>query len=337
MVVMAVADKRVLITGASGFLGSHIVKYILDNTSWNVILLTNFMHEGIQDRVSFAIDEKYASRVTFIKCDLSSPISGVTRKKIGKIDYVINSASESHVDKSIKDPANFIINNVSIVCNMLDWARESGVDKFIQISTDEVYGPYQNRKASEWDAHLPSSPYSASKAAQEDIAFAYWRTYDVPVIITNTMNLIGENQGTEKFTPLVIKKILNGETVDIHTYDNGKIGSRDWIYVGNKASAIVHILENIVPERYGESTKPLKFNVSGDQFSNLEWAKMIANSMNMDLKYQLKDANLVRPGYDSEYGLDNSKLLSTGWVPPYSLNQSLQQTVDWYLNNQEWM
>jgi dTDP-glucose 4,6-dehydratase len=329
-------SKRVLITGASGFLGSHILKYIINNTDWEIVLLTNFMHEGIQDRISFALDDA-SGRITFIKCDLSSPISSVAAKKIGKIDYVINSASESHVDKSINDPANFIINNVSIICNMLEWAREAKPEKFIQISTDEVYGPYQNRESLEWDAHLPSSPYSASKAAQEDIAFAYWRTYKVPVIITNTMNLIGENQGTEKFTPLVIGKVIREETVDIHTYDNGKIGSRDWIYVGNKASAIVHILNNVEPQLYGKHDKPSRFNVSGKQFSNLEWANLIAKYLNKELKYEFKDANLVRPGYDSEYGIDSSKLFDSGWTPPYDIEESLEKTVKWYLDNQEWL
>ncbi|MEY4331431.1 MAG: hypothetical protein RLZZ196_169 [Bacteroidota bacterium] len=329
--------KRVLLTGSSGFLGSHIAKYILSNTDWELVLLTNFMHEGIQDRISFAVDDEYLNRVSFIKCDLSSPISKVTKQKIGKINYAINSASESHVDKSIQDPANFIINNISIICNMLEWARDSEIEKFIHISTDEVYGPYQNRKSLEWDAHLPSSPYSASKAAQEDICFAYWRTYGVPVIITNTMNLIGENQGTEKFTPLAIGKILKDETLDIHTYDNGKIGSRDWIYVGNKASALVHILKNVSPQSYADFSKPLRLNVSGNQFSNLEWATLIANYMNKELKYSLKDANLVRPGYDFKYGLDNSKLLETGWTPEFEIIESLGKTIDWYLQNQEWL
>lgn len=332
--------KRVLLTGASGFVGSHILKYILKNTDWEVVCLSTFTHHGIQDRIAFATQENDPDfdRVKVILCDLSSPISSVTSKKIGKVDYVINSASESHVDRSVVAPANFIINNVSLICHLLDWARTADIEKFIQISTDEVYGPYQNRKSIEWDPHLPSNPYSASKAAQESIAFAYWRTYNIPIIITNTMNVIGETQGAEKFTPMVIQRLINNEPVDIHTYDNGKIGSRHWIYAGNKASAIVHILQNVKPLMADESNRPERFNISGDeQYTNLQWAEMISEVMGTGLKYNLKDSSISRPGYDPSYALDGAKLSSIGWKRPYDLRQSLDSTVMWYLNNSEWL
>lgn len=330
--------KRILLTGASGFIGSHTLKYILDNTDWDVVCLTTFMHEGIQDRILLAMQGQDFNRVSIIPCDLSSPISSVTTKKIGIIDYVINVASESHVDRSLVTPTAFIINNVSLICHLLDWARENPVKKFIQISTDEVYGPYQNRKSIEWDPHLPSNPYSASKAAQEDIAFSYWRAYNIPVIITNTMNVIGEGQGVEKFTPMVIKKVLNSEPVDIHTYDNGKIGSRYWLYAGNKASAIVHILKTIDPDMPDQANKPSRFNITGDaQFSNLEWAEMIAKIVNKDLWYNLKDSSLSRPGYDPHYALDGNKLKDSGWIPEYNIQDSLEETVKWYMENTEWL
>lgn len=330
--------KRILLTGASGFIGSHILKYILNNTDWEVVCLTTFMHEGIQDRVLLAMEGQDFSRVSIIPCDLSSPISSVTTKKIGTIDYVINVASESHVDRSLVTPTAFIINNVSLICHLLDWARESPVEKFIQISTDEVYGPYQNRKSIEWDPHLPSNPYSASKAAQEDIAFSYWRAYNIPVIITNTMNVIGEGQGIEKFTPMVIKKVLNSEPVDIHTYDNGKIGSRYWLYAGNKASAILHILKTVEPDMPDKTNKPSRFNITGDaQFSNLEWAQMISKIVNKNLWYNLKDSSLSRPGYDPHYALDGDKLRDSGWVPEYNIQDSLEETVRWYMENPEWL
>jgi dTDP-glucose 4,6-dehydratase len=332
--------KRVLLTGASGFVGAHILKHILKHTDWEVVCLSTFTHHGIQDRITFATEESdpELARVKVILCDLSSPISSVTSKKIGKIDYVINSASESHVDRSVNSPTPFIINNVALICNLLDWAREAKLEKFIQISTDEVYGPYQNRKSIEWDPHLPSNPYSASKAAQESIAFAYWRTYNIPLIITNTMNIIGEAQGVEKFTPMVIKRLLNSEPVDIHTYDGGKIGSRHWIYAGNKASAIVHILKTVEPLLPADSNKPERFNIAGDDhFTNLQWAEMISEIMGTGLWYNLKDSSISRPGYDPSYALDDSKLRSLGWTPDYDLKQSLDSTVMWYLNNLEWL
>ena len=330
--------KRVLLTGASGFVGSHILKYILTNTDWDVVCLSTFMHEGTQDRILLAIDGADSSRITVLPCDLTSPISNVTSNKIGNIDYVINAASESHVDRSVDNPTPFILNNVSLICNLLDWAKSKQIEKFIQISTDEVYGPYQNRKSVEWDPHLPSNPYSASKAAQESIAFAYWRTYNVPIIITNTMNIIGEGQSVEKFTPMVIKKLISGEPVDIHTYDDGKIGSRYWLCAKNKASAIVHILNKVTPKVSSSSTRPSRFNIAGDmQFTNLEWAQMIAKIMKKDLWYNLKDSSVSRPGYDPHYALDNTELINTGWAPPFDLLDSLEKTVSWYLSNKEWL
>lgn len=331
--------KRVLLTGASGFVGAHVLKRILSDTDWEVVCLTTFNHLGLQDRLLFAtdgLDERF-DRTKVVICDLSSPISSITAKKFGKIDYVINVASESHVDRSIESPGPFILNNVALVCNLLDWARENDIEKFLQVSTDEIYGPYQNRHAVEWDPHLPSNPYSASKAAQEDIAFAYWRTYGVPVAITNTMNIVGECQNVEKYTPMVIKKILNDEVVTVHTYGDGKIGTRHWLYAGNKASALLHLLgqDFATPET---SSRCSRWNIAGDaQYNNLEWAQMIADIMGKELKYELVDSSISRPGYDSGYALNNEKLISSGWKPPYELHEALKDTVNWYLANPEWL
>ncbi len=207
----------------------------------------------------------------------------------------------------------------------------------MHVSTDEVFGPYENEKFVEWDTHLPSNPYSASKAAQEDIIFAYWRTYDVPVSIINIMNLVGEAQNSEKFTPMVIGKIMNNEQVDIHTYNGDKIGRRYWLHSGNQASALLHVLD--LPVVFAkDSDKPNKFNVSGDaEYSNLEWAQKIADILDKDLTYQLVDSAISRPGYDSRYGLNSSKLSESGWVAPYDLELELNKIVKWYIENPEWL
>lgn len=332
--------KRILLTGASGLLGSHTLKRILDTTDWEVVCLSTFSHTGIQDRLVFAgttDTPQNRDRVSVLICDLSSPISSVTKQKIGKIDYVINFASESHVDRSIANPTPFIVNNVQLICNLLDWARESIVDKFLHISTDEVFGPYQGRHFSEWDTHLPSNPYSASKAAQENIAFSYWRTYGVPVGIVNIMNIVGECQNIEKFTPMIIKKIMNGDTLDIHTYGEGEIGRRFWLYAGNMASAVLHILDQEFVS-VKQSDRLSRWNIAGDaEYSNLEWAEKIASIMGMNLKYRLVDSSLSRPGYDSSYALDNKRLVESGWKPPYSLDEALVGIVNWYMENPEWL
>lgn len=331
--------KRVLLTGASGFVGSHVLKLILETTDWEVVCPSTFRHMGMQDRIAFAVggNKEYLSRVRVLFCDLSSPISKVTSELFGPIDYVLNIASDSHVDRSIKKPSETILNNVGLICSLLDWSRDANLEKFIQVSTDEVYGPAKSKAHVEWDPHFPSNPYSASKAAQENIAFSYWRTYGIPLAITNTMNIVGETQDPEKFTPLVIKKILNGEELTIHTYDSGKVGFRQWIYVGNKASALLHILGQPI-ERPDNSNTPGKWNIAGDaEYSNLEWAQIIASILEKPLKYKLEDSSIARPGYDSGYSLDNSKLLESGWTPPHELISAMEGTIRWYVDNPEWL
>lgn len=334
-------SKRVLLTGASGFVGAHVLREILKTTDWEVVCLSTFTHMGLQDRIIYALEDNpnYKSRVKVLICDLSSPISQITSAKIGKIDYLINCASESHVDRSIATPAEFITSNVAIMCNVLDWARNNPVQKFLHISTDEIYGPYQGRNSVEWDPHLPSNPYSASKAAQEDIAFAYWRTYNVPVGVTNTMNMMGETQDSEKFVPLVIKKVLNDETVSIHTYGEGLIGERFWLHVKAQASAIVHLVKTQTFKLVSETTRYERWNIAGDaKYTNLELAQRIAKTLNKELKYELKDGGIARPGYDSSYALlDNTRLSATKWISPITVDDSLEDVVRWYRDNPEWL
>lgn len=334
-------SKRVLLTGASGFVGSHVLRHILTNTDWYVVCPTTFTHKGLSDRIRLAVDgldEDY-SRVKVIRCDLTAPISSVTANEFGKIDYVINVASESHVDRSIEYPANFIINNVSLICNLLDWARVAKPEKVLHVSTDEVYGPAVGKHAhQEWiDQHLPSNPYSASKAAQEDIAFAYWRTYDVPLAITNTMNIIGESQDPEKFMPMVIKRVLAGETMTIHASAEGEIGSRFYLHARNQADGLLHVLKQHFP-KYGETSQPERFHIVGErEVTNLEMAQMIADAVGKPLKYELVDFHSSRPGHDLRYALDGTKIADTGWKAPIPLENSLRKTVEWTLAHPEWL
>jgi len=334
-------SKRVLLTGASGFVGSHVLRHILTNTDWYVVCPTTFTHKGLSDRIRLAVDgldEDY-SRVKVIRCDLTAPISSVTANEFGKIDYVINVASESHVDRSIEYPANFIINNVSLICNLLDWARVAKPEKVLHVSTDEVYGPAVGKHAhQEWiDQHLPSNPYSASKAAQEDIAFAYWRTYDVPLAITNTMNIIGESQDPEKFMPMVIKRVLAGETMTIHASAAGEIGSRFYLHARNQADGLLHVLKQHFP-KYGETSQPERFHIVGErEVTNLEMAQMIADAVGKPLKYELVDFHSSRPGHDLRYALDGTKIADTGWKAPIPLEDSLRKTVEWTLAHPEWL
>jgi dTDP-glucose 4,6-dehydratase len=332
---------NILLTGASGFVGSHTLRHFLLNTDWNIVCPVTFRHKGMQDRIALAMSgiDGAESRVKLVRCDISYPISNITKNDIGHIDYVFNIASESHVDRSISEPGPFIINNVSLICNMLDWAKEVGVKKFIHVSTDEVYGPAAaGHDHKEWeDLYLPSNPYSASKAAQESVAFSYWRTYGMPIAITNTMNIIGEMQDPEKFIPMVIKKVLAGEEVTIHGSTDGQIGSRFYLHARNQSDALLHI-SSMDFKTYGESSLPLKYHVVGEkEVSNLEMAELIAEMLGKKLNYKVVDFHSARPGHDLRYGLDGTKLASTGWKHPISLEDSLSKTVDWYLNNPNWL
>jgi dTDP-glucose 4,6-dehydratase len=333
--------KRVLLTGASGFVGSHVLRHFLVNTDWDIVCPTTFTHKGLQDRIRHAVrevDEDYA-RTKVIRCDFTSPISTLTAREFGKIDYVFNVASESHVDRSIEEPAPFIINNVSLMVHILDWARNSDIEKFIQISTDEVYGPAPDGYAHrEWqDQHLPSNPYSASKAAQEDIAFSYWRTYGLPLAITNTMNIIGETQDPEKFVPMVIKRILNEELVQIHGSLDGRIGSRFYLHARNQADGLMHVASLPFP-KYGEAETPLRLHIAGErEVDNLELATLIAEFIGNPLHYEIVDFHSSRPGHDLRYALNCDNIEATGWKAPLPLEESLQRTVEWTLEHPEWL
>lgn len=333
--------KRLLLTGASGFVGSHVLRHILANTDWQVVCPATYQHKGMYDRLRLSVEGYSIDRVKIFQHDLTAPITPVTAKEIGKVDYVLNVASQSHVDRSIEEPTPFVINNVQLICNMMDWARNSDIEKFIHISTDEVYGPAPAGHAHvEWqDLHLPSNPYAASKAAQENIAFSYWRTYGVPLIITNTMNIIGEMQDPEKFMPKTLSRVLKGETMEIHASPSGEVGSRFYLHARNQADALLYILNNIDVDDYSDNIdRPKRFHVVGErEVDNLEMAQMIASAAGKDLKYDLVDFHSSRPGHDLRYALDGALLAQAGWKAPIPLEESLERTVRWTLDHPEWL
>lgn len=330
-------SKKVLLTGSCGFAGTHFVEHILKNTDWEIIGLDSFKHRGDSCR---AIK---SDRYKIFTCDLNAPISYRLAHLIGDVDYIVNYASDSHVDRSITDPVPFVQNNVNLILNILEYARSlKTLKKFIQISTDEVFGAaLEGHNHREWEHHLPSNPYAASKSAQENIAISYWRTFGVPLIITNTMNLIGERQDPEKFLPMLIKKINSGETVTIHGNEK-YIGKRKYLHCRNQADAILFILKNIDVINYYDCItniiKPERFNVVGDiELNNLELAKKVASILGKDLKYTLVDFHSARAGHDRRYSLDGSKLKDAGWVAPIDFEQSLRKCIAWTLQNNEWL
>jgi dTDP-glucose 4,6-dehydratase len=336
--------KRVMLTGIGGSIGCHFFAHIMQNTDWHVVGVDSFRHKGWTDRIVNILDDhpEWRERLTLITHDLMAPFSPITKGKMGHIDYIISMASLSDVWDSIREPITYVTTNVAIVLNLLEYAREIKPEVFLQISTDEVYGPTENKKqkgAKEWAPIAPSNPYSASKACQEAIAIAYWRTYGVPLIITNTMNNFGEMQQHNKFPVLVQKKIAKGEVVTIHG-KKGAIGSRSYIHSRNFADAVLFLLKKTKPHQHvpGTADLPDRYNIAGDkQLDNVELAKLIAKLMKKKLIYKLEPGQIQRPGHDPHYALDDKKLYSLGWKPPHSFEESMENTIKWQMNHPEWI
>jgi dTDP-glucose 4,6-dehydratase len=335
-------STRVLLTGIAGFIGSHFLEHLLTNTDWQIVGVASWQHKGTPERVGeiLAGHLDWAKRVDVITHDLSQPFTERTRDRIGKVDYIANFAADSHVDRSIDDPESTIRNNTGIALTLLEYARWAKPKTFVQISTDEVYGPApEGTDHIEWAPIVPSNPYAASKACQEAIAVSYWRTYGVPLIITNTMNNFGERQDAEKYVAKVIRAIAAGETITIHgTKDN--IGARHYLHARNHADAILHLLKTAPPKPYreGETMLPDRFNVVGEaELNNLEIAQKIAGIMGKKFKYQFVDFHKARPGHDRRYSLDGTRLKDMGWEAPFDLDASLKRTVDWTLTHPAWL
>ena len=336
-------SKRVLLTGIAGSIGVHVLGHIMHKTDWEVVGIGSFRHQGLADRiVEVATDHpEWMSRIKMVMHDLSAPISSLTRQKIGHIDYIINLASLSDVEASITQAPDFIQNNIALIVNMLEYAKEVKPEVFIQFSTDEVYGASQTKQDvyKEWSPLVPSNPYAASKACQEMIAIAYWRTYNVPVVITNTMNNFGEMQQPFKYPVMIQKAIEAGEEITIHGNENGDIGSRSYIHSRNAADALLFILKRL-PYMHtpGKADKPDRYIIAGDkQLDNLELAQLIARLMGKELKYKIQNFHQTRPGHDPHYGLDNTKLKEMGWKSPVSFEESLKSTIEWQTAHPDWI
>lgn len=326
--------KRVLLTGGAGFIGHHLVEGILKNTNWDIVIIDRLDISGNTRRLTdIDVWEKEKHRVKFIWWDLKAEISESVRKEIGQVNYVWHLAASSHVDRSILDPMSFVMDNVVGTCNLLNFARTlPNLNQFIYFSTDEVFGPAsEGVNYKEWDRYKSGNPYAASKAGAEELCVAFENTYKLPVIITHTMNVYGERQHPEKFIPLTIKKILVGEKILIHAdKTKTKSGSRMWIHARNVCSALLFLVGKGIP---GD-----KYNIVGEkEVSNLEMAQFIAKVIGKELQYEMVDFHSSRPGHDLRYSLDGSKMRSIGWELPKTFEQSLEKTVKWTLENQEWL
>lgn len=340
---------RLLITGAGGFLGHHALRHFLAETDWHITATDSFRHEGKTDRIHLALADgpaEWRHRVTVITHDLTAPISAQMSDRIGAVDYVAAYASLSDVDASIANPAPFIRNNTDVALSVLEYARLTRPTAVVWVSTDEVYGPVRREDPGhqEWATILPSNPYAASKAAQEAIATSYWRTYGLPLVLVNCMNLIGEAQAITKFVPKTIAAVRDGAPVTIHG-KRGNIGTRHYLHARNLADALLFIFRSLPPSMFQSvlgvhprSDRPDRYNIaSADRIDNLQLAEMIAAAVGKKLHYRLEDFHSSRPGHDPHYGLDPGKLAGLGWKPPVPFGESLERTVAWTLAHPTWL
>lgn len=327
--------KKVLVTGGCGFIGHHLVEHLYMNTDWDIVVLDKLNYASFgYDRLR-STGVLSSSRVRVFSYDISHPLSDGLKMEIGDVNILVHMAAETHVDNSIRDPVSFVKNNVMSTLYILEYARElrgRGLDLFFYFSTDEVYGPALGDKLyREDDRHNPTNPYSASKSAAEQLCMSYYNTYGVPVMRINVMNAFGERQHVEKFIPKVIRSVLLGEKVYIHSYPDRKTsGTRFYIHARNIAAGVLFLLNN---GKVGDS-----YNLTGErEISNLEMAQMISGYMGMELDYEMVDFHSDRPGHDLRYGLDGGKMAGMGWELPVSFEDSLRRTVLWTLENRDWL
>lgn len=375
--------KRILITGAAGFIGHHVVEHILKNTDWEIVTLDRLSVSGNWNRFTdLEIWPKEGHRVKGFVHDLRCEINEWVAKEIGHVDYILHMAASTHVDRSITDPMGFVLDNVVGTTNLLQFARKQkdnehdghSLKAFVYFSTDEVFGPApQGTAYQEWNRYNSGNPYAAAKAGGEEMALAFANTYGIPVMITHTMNVFGERQHPEKFIPLVINKVLRGETVMIHANkEKTQAGSRFWIHARNVAGALLFLLErqelgepNVLPRpTFWRMPNADKYNIVGErEVDNLEMAQTIARILRnlpemhtMDcprsgdtgmcscgaderyqLQYQMTDFHSSRPGHDLRYALDGGKMKDMGWSPPVGFEDSLRSVIEWTIKHNNWL
>ncbi|MAG44593.1 dTDP-glucose 4,6-dehydratase [bacterium] len=313
---------KLLITGGAGFIGSNFIRYILKKyPDYKIINLDKLTYAGNLANL-LDIEEKCGSRHLFIKGDICNV--KLVDMIMPKVDAVINFAAESHVDKSILDAQAFIKTDILGTQTLLESVKAHKIKRYIQISTDEVYGEIKNGSSKEIDALKPRNPYSASKAGGDLLCQAYFNTYNLPVMITRGANNFGPYQYPEKLIPLFITNLLEDKTVPV--YGDGK-QIREWIFVVDHCSGIDKVLHGgKVGEIYNIGTGVLK--------QNIKITKLILKELGKSLAYieYVKD----RPGHDRRYSLDSSKIRALGWKPKYEFKNALQKTIKWYLRNHKW-
>ncbi|MCF7805430.1 MAG: dTDP-glucose 4,6-dehydratase [Candidatus Marinimicrobia bacterium] len=323
---MKITEQTFFVTGGCGFIGSNYVRFLHQKyPDVTIVNLDKLTYAGNPENLS---DIEESERYHFVKGDICNKELVDELFEEYQPDVLVNFAAESHVDRSIGAPDDFIDTDVYGAYRLLEASKSHGIAKFIQISTDEVYGSIEDGEFSETDPLMPRNPYSASKAGADRLAYSYSQTYDLPVIVTRASNNFGPYQYPEKLIPLFVTNAIDGEQLPL--YGDGK-NVRDWLYVEDHCDAICFIIEN------GEDGET--YNIGGgNEKQNIQITKAILNALGKDeslIKY-VRD----RQGHDRRYALDTEKLGSLGWQPRFrgddGFRDAMQLTVDWYRDNENW-
>ena len=338
-------SKKILITGGAGFIAHHVIDKILSTTDWHIITLDRLDFSGNLNRLNEVVmshPQSERKRVRVVHHDLKAEINPEIAALIGPIDFISHLAAGSHVDRSITYPLEFVMDNVVGTAHILDYARKlSNLERFAYFSTDEVFGPApKGINYKENDRYNSTNPYSATKAGAEELVVAFENTYGLPSFITHTMNVFGERQNPEKYIPMVIKKVRDGEKVTVHANSEKTIaGSRHYIHAEDVADALMFLFNYNISSLKEDSTgaKCQKFNIVGkDEIDNLQLAQFIAETQKRELIYEMVDFHSQRPGHDLRYALDGGKMKTMGWTPKSAYDR-LESTIKWTLKNDRWL
>ncbi len=314
---------KYLVTGGAGFIGSNFVKYLLEaHSDAEIINLDLLTYAGNLENLS-EIEQK--PNYQFVKGDIADATLVDSLFRQG-LDVIVNFAAESHVDRSIENPGIFVTSNIQGTQTLLDAAKKYGVKKYLQVSTDEVYGALgKTGMFTEKTSLAPNSPYSASKAGADMLVRAYGKTFGLPVNITRCSNNYGPYQFPEKLIPLMIANALEGKALPV--YGDG-MQIRDWLHVKDHCSAIDTVIQKGV---LGEV-----YNIGGNnEKANIEIVKLILNTL--DKPETLIQYVTDRPGHDRRYAIDNTKITTElGWEPSYTFEKGMAETIEWYLEHQSW-
>jgi dTDP-glucose 4,6-dehydratase len=303
----------VLVTGGAGFIGSNFVRQFLEDTGTSVITLDALTYAGSRANLDGVLDHP---RHEFVEGDIRD--ESLVESLLACAESVVNFAAESHVDRSIDSAEPFVSTNVQGTQTLLDAARDTRIDRFVQVSTDEVYGEIRDGEFTEEDPLTPRNPYAATKASADLLALSYHTTYDLPVVVTRSSNNFGPRQHREKLVPKLIERAVRGDSLPI--YGDGS-NVREWTDVHDNCRAIEMILSEGTP---GEI-----YNVgSGHERTNLDVARAVLDTVGAseDLIEFVAD----RPGHDQRYALDTSKVRELGWEPEWSFEAGLERTVEFY-------